>query len=76
VAAGSAISSANVSKLAQAWTFPITAKTTAELAPGGMLAANPIVQSGAVYLQDLASNVYALDSPPGSCGGSTGAASR
>jgi alcohol dehydrogenase (cytochrome c) len=61
VAAGSGISSANVSKLAQAWTFPITAKTTTELAPGGMLAANPIVQNGVVYLQDLASNVYALD---------------
>ena len=60
VAAGSTISSANVSRLAQAWTFKLTGKAAAGVRPYGSLAANPIVQNGVVYLQDLDSNVYAL----------------
>lgn len=68
-APGSTISSANVSKLAQAWTFTLPGNGL----PGtgictqlcgvqgyGFLAANPIVSRGLVYIQDLNSNVYAL----------------
>jgi alcohol dehydrogenase (cytochrome c) len=58
-ATGSTISSANVSRLAQAWTFKLTAKAPAKN-PYGLLTANPIVQRGVVYVQDLDSNVYAL----------------
>jgi alcohol dehydrogenase (cytochrome c) len=59
-AAGSAITSANVSRLQQAWTFQLPAAAVAS-APGfGSLAAAPIVAGGVVYLQDLDENVYAL----------------
>ena len=57
---GSAISSANVSRLRHAWTFKLTGKAAVGVAPFGSLIANPIVQDGVVYLQDLDSNVYAL----------------
>jgi glucose dehydrogenase len=56
----STISSANVSKLAQAWTFNLTGAAAAGVAGYGSLAAAPIVLNGVVYLQDLYSNVYAL----------------
>ena len=59
-ATGSTISSTNVSRLAQAWTFKLTGKAAAGVRPYGSLTANPIVQNGVVYLQDLDSNVYAL----------------
>ncbi len=59
-AAGSTISSANVSKLAEAWTFKLSGKAAVGISPYGSLAANPVVQNGIVYLQDLYSNVYAL----------------
>ncbi len=59
-AAGSTISSAKVSRLEQAWTFKLTGKAAAGLRPYGSLTANPIVQNGVVYVQDLDSNVYAL----------------
>jgi outer membrane protein assembly factor BamB len=59
-ATGSTISSANVSRLAQAWTFKLTGKAAAGVGAYGSLAANPVVQHGVVYLQDLDSNVYAL----------------
>ncbi len=59
-ATGSGISSANVSRLTQAWTFRLTGKAAAGVRPFGSLIANPIVQNGVVYLQDLDSNVYAL----------------
>jgi outer membrane protein assembly factor BamB len=63
-APGSTISSANASKLAQAWTFNLpNAPTCAQLCGVqgyGFLAANPIVSDGVVYIQDLSSNVYAL----------------
>jgi alcohol dehydrogenase (cytochrome c) len=58
--AGSTISSANVSRLAQAWAFKLTGKAAAGVRPYGSLTANPIVESGVVYVQDLDSNVYAL----------------
>jgi alcohol dehydrogenase (cytochrome c) len=60
VAPASTISSANVSSLQQAWTFKLTGKAAAGVRPYGSLAANPIVDDGVVYLQDLDSNVYAL----------------
>jgi alcohol dehydrogenase (cytochrome c) len=60
VAGGSTISSANVSRLAQAWTFKLTGEAATGVVPYGSLAANPVVQNGVVYLQDLDSNVYAL----------------
>jgi outer membrane protein assembly factor BamB len=59
-ATGSTISSANVSRLAPAWTFKLTGKAAAGVSPYGSLTANPIVRHGVVYLQDLDSNVYAL----------------
>ncbi|HEV2377449.1 MAG TPA: PQQ-binding-like beta-propeller repeat protein [Streptosporangiaceae bacterium] len=59
-AVGSMISSANVSRLQQAWTFTLPAAAVAA-APGyGSLSAVPIVANGVVYLQDLDENVYAL----------------
>jgi len=59
-AAGSAISSANVSKLEQAWTFQVTGPAAAGVTGTGSLAATPVVANGVVYLQDLDANVYAL----------------
>src|SRR5215472_4572763 len=59
-AAGSAITSANVSGLTQAWTFHITGPAAASITPYGALSANPIVANGVVYIQDLDANVYAL----------------
>ena len=59
-ATGSTISSANVSGLVQAWTFKLTGKAAAGVRPYGSLTANPIVQNGVVYVQDLDSDVYAL----------------
>jgi outer membrane protein assembly factor BamB len=59
-ATGSTISSANVSRLAQAWTFKLTGSAAVGVRPYGSLTASPIVQNGVVYLQDLDSNVYAL----------------
>jgi outer membrane protein assembly factor BamB len=54
----STISSKNVSRLKPAWTFKLSGKAAAGVGGSGSLAANPIVQDGAVYLQDLDSNVY------------------
>ena len=59
-ATGSTISSASVSRLVPAWTFKLTGKAAIGVRPYGSLTANPIVQNGVVYLQDLDSNVYAL----------------
>ena len=59
-AAGSAITSANVAGLQQAWTFHITGSAAAGIGPYGALSANPVVVNGVVYIQDLDSNVYAL----------------
>lgn len=60
----STISSANVSTLAQAWTFTLPGVNTCSQLCGvqgyGFIAANPIVADGVVYIQDLNSNVYAL----------------
>jgi outer membrane protein assembly factor BamB len=51
------ITAANVSKLGVAWTMPLTASSIY-----GTFAANPVTDaSGVVYLQDLDSNVFAVD---------------
>jgi outer membrane protein assembly factor BamB len=60
VAPGSKISSANVSRLKQAWSFKLTGIAAAGVGGSGSLAANPIVRAGVVYVQDMDSNVYAL----------------
>ncbi|HEY2314819.1 MAG TPA: PQQ-binding-like beta-propeller repeat protein [Streptosporangiaceae bacterium] len=59
-AAGSTITSANVSGLRQAWTLHITGPAAAGVGSSGALAANPVVVNGVVYIQDLDANVYAL----------------
>ena len=57
VVQGSPISSANVSQLGVAWTMPLTASSIY-----GTFAANPVTSpDGVVYLQDLDSNVFAVD---------------
>jgi glucose dehydrogenase len=60
-ATGSAISSANVSKLREAWTFALAGTAAAGVSAVGSLAAAPVVVNGVVYLQDLDANVYAVD---------------
>ena len=55
-AAASLLSSHNVTKLCVAWTFQVLG-----IAASGALATSPIVQNGIVYLQDLQSNVYAIN---------------
>jgi outer membrane protein assembly factor BamB len=60
VAAGSAISLANVASLRQAWTFRLNGPAAAGVLGTGSFAANPVVTGGVVYIQDLDANVYAL----------------
>jgi outer membrane protein assembly factor BamB len=51
------ITSANVAELGVAWTMPLTASSVY-----GTFAANPVTDAdGLVYLQDLDSNVFAVD---------------
>jgi alcohol dehydrogenase (cytochrome c) len=59
-AAGSAITSANVASLQQAWTFKLPAGEVTSGPGFGSIAATPIATNGVVYLQDLGDNVYAL----------------
>jgi alcohol dehydrogenase (cytochrome c) len=59
-AAGSAISSANVAKLREAWTFKLAGTAATSVSYAGSLAAAPVVADGTVYLQDLYANVYAI----------------
>ncbi len=61
VAAGSAISAANVAGLREAWTFKLTGEGATSVEDTGSLAANPVVVDGIVYIQDLEANVYAVD---------------
>ncbi len=53
---GGPIDRASVSKLAAAWSMPLTARSAY-----GSYSASPIVSGGVVYSQDLASNVQAID---------------
>ena len=55
-ASSSTISSANVSELGVGWTYGIQGASVF-----GSLATSPLVVNGTVYLQDLKSNVYAID---------------
>jgi outer membrane protein assembly factor BamB len=59
-AAGSAISSANVASLKEAWTFKLAGTAATGVSYVGSLAAAPVVVNGVVYLQDLYANVYAI----------------
>jgi alcohol dehydrogenase (cytochrome c) len=59
-AAGSAISSANVSGLREAWTFQLAGQAASGVHGVGAFAAAPVVVNGVVYIQDLDANVYAL----------------
>src|SRR5260370_686819 len=54
------ISSANVSKLGVAWTYPLTGAGA-----NGRDFANPVVVNGVAYLQDGASNVTAVQASTG-----------
>src|SRR5882672_1118564 len=54
------ISAANVATLKQKWSFKIPGN-----GPYGNFASTPIVYGGVVYLQDLNSNVYAIDQQTG-----------
>ncbi len=63
-AAGSTISSANVSKLEQAWTFNITGPRAASVSGAGSLAATPIVVNGVVYQPRSTASVWAVSSVP------------
>lgn len=56
----SAISSKNVARLQQAWTFRLSGTAASGVSAYGSLAAAPVVENGIVYIQDLDSNVYAL----------------
>ena len=60
MAPGSAISSANVSRLREAWAFKLAGQAAAGVPYAGSLTAAPVVQDGVVYLQDQDANVYAL----------------
>jgi outer membrane protein assembly factor BamB len=60
-AAGSAIDSSNVSTLTPAWRFPLRGYQT----PSGVFASTPITLDGRVFIQDLDSNVFALDAGTG-----------
>src|SRR5262249_46923658 len=54
---GSQINASNLNKLKRARSYKITAKP----GPFGVFAANPVGTASAVYLQDIDSNVQALD---------------
>ncbi len=55
-ASNSSISSSNVGKLGLAWSFNVGGQSAF-----GALASTPVVVDGTIYLQDLKSNVYAID---------------
>lgn len=59
-AARSSITSANVGQLEVAWTFDLPAEGA-----WGSITANPIVVGGTVYIQDMQSNIFALDRATG-----------
>lgn len=56
----SAITSANVSGLKEAWAFKLSGTAAAGVGHTGSFAAAPVVVNGIVYIQDLDCNVYAL----------------
>ena len=60
VASGSAITTANVSRLKEVWSFKLSGKAKRNIQELGSLAMTPIVVDNVVYIQDLSDNVYAL----------------
>jgi alcohol dehydrogenase (cytochrome c) len=60
-ASASAIDSGNVTALRVRWRFPFIAKPSSD----GVFASTPIVDRDGVYVQDLQSNVYALNRATG-----------
>ncbi|HET7094535.1 MAG TPA: PQQ-binding-like beta-propeller repeat protein [Thermomicrobiales bacterium] len=60
-ATASAIRAENVDRLAVAWRLPLAAESAY-----GAVTATPIVAGETIYLQDMASNVFALDRTSGS----------
>ena len=60
-AAGSAINASNVAGLRPAWRFRFAGYPTS----GGIFSSTPIVLGGRVYVQDLDSDVFALDARTG-----------
>lgn len=62
-AGASSIDSTNVNTLGEAWTFAIPGT-----GPYGAAASNPIIVNQTVYLEDLASNIYAINLEDGSVG--------
>jgi len=59
-ATDSSISSANVARLREAWSFKLTGTPASGVDDAGAFAANPVVANGVVYIQDLDANVYAV----------------
>jgi outer membrane protein assembly factor BamB len=60
-AAASTIDASNVATLHPAWRFPLRGYQT----PSGIFASTPVTLDGGVYIQDLDSNVFALDASTG-----------
>ncbi len=60
-AAGSAIDAGNAARLEVRWRFELTAAPTYS----GVFASTPVADREMVYVQDLRSNVYALDRSTG-----------
>ncbi|MGH9099225.1 MAG: PQQ-binding-like beta-propeller repeat protein [Acidimicrobiales bacterium] len=61
VATTSTITARNVATLHKAWAFRLSGKAATNVGHYGSLAANPIVEHGVVYVQDLECDVFALD---------------
>ena len=59
-AVGGKINAANIGTLEKAWSFPLSGESTF-----GVFSSNPIVTGDTVYLQDIASNVMAVDRATG-----------
>ena len=60
-AAGPGIDTSNVSELEVRWRYTFTAKPTSS----GVFASTPVADRATVYVQDLQSNVHALDAATG-----------
>jgi outer membrane protein assembly factor BamB len=60
-AVGSSIDAANVGRLQLAWRFPLTGYQT----PSGVFASTSIAAGGRIFIQDLDSDVFALDAGTG-----------
>jgi len=57
---GGEINASNIASLERAWSVPLTGQSTF-----GVFSANPIVTTDTVYLQDIGSNVIAVDRASG-----------